>query len=89
MRLSEMLGLVVRTESGEELGRVHDVRAQLKSRSLKVTGLVVGGLGLLERLGLGAPETSGRIRTHDVVSWSAVVRADRRGIVVRDGTHRG
>jgi sporulation protein YlmC with PRC-barrel domain len=89
MRLSEMLGLVVRTESGEELGRVHDVRAQLKSRSLKVTGLVVGGLGLLERLGLGAPETSGRIRTHDVVSWNAVVRADRRGIVVRDGTHRG
>jgi sporulation protein YlmC with PRC-barrel domain len=89
MRLSEMLGLVVRTESGEELGRVHDVRAQLTSRSLKVTGLVVGGLGLLERLGLGAPETSGRIRTHDVVSWSAVVRADRRGIVVRDGTHRG
>jgi sporulation protein YlmC with PRC-barrel domain len=89
MRLSEMLGLVVRTESGEELGRVHDVRAQLTSRSLKVTGLVVGGLGLLERLGLGAPETSGRIRTHDVVSWNAVVRADRRGIVVRDGTHRG
>jgi sporulation protein YlmC with PRC-barrel domain len=89
MRLSEMLGLVVRTESGEELGRVHDVRAQLTSRSLKVTGLVVGGLGLLERLGLGAPETSGRIRTHDVVSWGAVVRADRRGIVVRDGTHRG
>jgi sporulation protein YlmC with PRC-barrel domain len=89
MRLSEILGLVVRTESGEELGRVHDVRAQLTSRSLKVTGLVVGGLGLLERLGLGAPETSGRIRTHDVVSWSAVVRADRRGIVVRDGTHPG
>jgi sporulation protein YlmC with PRC-barrel domain len=89
MRLSEILGLVVRTESGKELGRVHDVRAQLTSRSLKVTGLVVGGLGLLERLGLGAPETSGRIRTHDVVSWSAVVRADRRGIVVRDGTHRG
>jgi sporulation protein YlmC with PRC-barrel domain len=89
MRLSEILGLVVRTESGEELGRVHDVRAQLTSRSLKVTGLVVGPLGLLERLGLGAPESSARIRTHDVVSWGAVVRADRRGIVVRDGTHRG
>jgi sporulation protein YlmC with PRC-barrel domain len=86
MRLSTLLGLEVRSESGEKLGRVHDVRAELTSRSLKVTGVVVGPLGLLERLGLGAPETSARIRIHDVVSWEAVVRADGRGIVVRDGT---
>ena len=41
---------------------------------------------LVERLGIGAPESGARIRTHDVVPWSAVVRADARGIVVRDGT---
>jgi sporulation protein YlmC with PRC-barrel domain len=86
MRVSELLRLDVRTESGEKLGRVHDVRAELTTRSLKVTGLVVGRLGLLERLGIGAPESRGRIRTHDLIVWSAVVRADRRGIVVRDGT---
>lgn len=86
MRLSELLGLEVRTESGENLGPVHDVRGELTSRSLKVTGLVVGKLGLLERLGLGAPESRARIRVHDLVPWSAVVRADRRGIVVKDGT---
>jgi hypothetical protein len=51
-----------------------------------VKGLVVGGLGLLERLGVGAPKSGARIRTRDVVPWSAVIRADRRGIVVRDGT---
>jgi len=86
MRASELLRLDVRTESGEKLGRVYDVRAELTMRSLKVTGLVVGRLGLLERLGVGAPESQDHIRTHDLIPWNAVVRADRRGIVVRDGT---
>jgi sporulation protein YlmC with PRC-barrel domain len=84
MRLSELLGVPVTTESGEEVGHVHDLRGELTSRSLTVTGVVVGGLGLLERLGIGAPRTAARIRTKDVIPWSAVVRADRRGIVVRD-----
>lgn len=86
MRLSDLLGLPVRTESGERLGRVHDVRAELTPRTLKVTGLVVGRLGLLERLGLGAPTSTARLRGRDVVPWASVVRADRRGVVVRDGT---
>ena len=85
-RFSDLLGVHVHTASGDHLGRVHDLRAELTSRSLKVNGLVVGKFGLLERLGIGAPESGGGIRTRDVVPWSAVVRADRRGIVVRDGT---
>lgn len=86
MRLTELTGLSVHTESGERLGRVYDLRAELRPRSAPVVGLVVGGLGLLERLGIGAPESAVRIRTRDFIPWSAVVRADRRGIVVRDGT---
>jgi sporulation protein YlmC with PRC-barrel domain len=86
MRLSDLLGVEVRTESGKRLGRVHDLRGELTSRSLKVNGLCVGGWGLLERLGVGSPESGGRIHTHDVIPWSAVVSASRRGIVVRDGT---
>jgi sporulation protein YlmC with PRC-barrel domain len=89
MKLSDLLGVSVHTESGERLGHVHDVRAELTASSLRITGLVVGGMGLLERLGLGAPESQDRIRSHDVVPWSAVVRADRRGVVVRDGTEPG
>jgi sporulation protein YlmC with PRC-barrel domain len=86
MTLGELLGLRVRTESGDDLGRVHDVRGELTQRTLWVTGLVVGGVGLLERLGLGAPSEARRLRGRDVIPWTAVVRADRRGIVVRDGT---
>lgn len=85
MRFSDLHGVAVRTESGDRLGRVHDLRAELTPRALKVTGIVVGKAGLLERLGIGAPTSSARIRTHDVIPWSDVRRADKRGIVVRDG----
>jgi sporulation protein YlmC with PRC-barrel domain len=86
MRLSNLLGLEVRTESGEGLGRVHDVRGELTRQSFKVTGLVVGQAGLLERLGAGAPRSQMRVRAHDFVPWSTLVRLDGRGVVVRDGT---
>ena len=85
MRFSDLHGVSVRTESGRDLGRVHDLRAELRPRSVVVTGIVVGKLGLLERLGIGAPTAAARIRTHDVIAWRNVVRADRRGVVVRDG----
>ena len=86
MRLTDLLGLGVQTESGERLGRVHDVRAELTSKEVRVTGLVVGPLGILERLGFGDPRSRALVRSKDIVRWSAVVRADRRGVVVRDGT---
>lgn len=84
MTLGELLGLAVRTESGARLGRVRDVRAELSSRSLRITGLVVGSLGALERLGLGAPNERLRVRSKDTVAWADVVHVDRRGVVVRD-----
>ena len=85
MRFSDLHGVPVRTESGRDLGRVHDLRAELTPRTVKVTGLVVGKTGLLERLGIGAPTSAARIRTHDVIAWRDVVRADRREVIVRDG----
>ena len=63
-----------------------DLRAELTPRSMRVTGLVVGWLGAFERIGLDAPRSLRRVSTHTVVPWSAVVRASRRGIVVREGT---
>jgi sporulation protein YlmC with PRC-barrel domain len=83
-RLSQLLGTGVRTESGRQLGCVRDVRAELRPRSVAITALVVGRYGFLERLGIGAPESRGRNLRRDVVPWSAVVRADAGGIVVRD-----
>ena len=84
MRLSELLGARVTTVSGKRLGRVHDVRAELGSETLAITGLVVGGFGLLERLGLGARARSERLRTTDVVPWHDVLSASRHAVVVRD-----
>jgi sporulation protein YlmC with PRC-barrel domain len=86
MRFSDLLGTKVATESGRPLGRVHDLRAEPTTRTLKITGLVVGRAGVFERLGIGAPESGVRIRTRDVVPWSAVLRADSTRIVVRDDT---
>ena len=89
MKVTDLLGLEVRTESGDGCGRVHDVRGELNPRSLKVTGLVVGKLGLLERFGFGAPRSHNGVRSDDVVAWSDVVRVDRRGVIVKDGAeHR-
>jgi sporulation protein YlmC with PRC-barrel domain len=88
VRLSELLGLGVRTESGDHVGHVFDVRAELTPRTLKVTGLVVGRVGLLERLGLGAYRRHERLRKDDVIPWRDVVRADSRGVVVRDEYRR-
>jgi sporulation protein YlmC with PRC-barrel domain len=86
MTLRDLLGLPVRTQSGETLGRVHDVRGRLTSRTLRVEGLVIGRFGLLERLGIGNPVSANRVHLRGAVPWSAVTRADRRGVVVRDGT---
>ena len=88
MRLSHLIGLHVRTESGHSLGHVHDVRGVLEPGRLRISGLVVGELGLLERLGLGAPSDARRLRTQDVIPWSRIVRADARGVIVRDGERR-
>ena len=85
MKVTDLLGLEVRTESGDGCGRVHDVRGELKPRSLRVTGLVVGKLGLLERFGFGAPRSHNRLRSDDLIAWSDVVRVDRRGVIVKDG----
>ncbi len=85
MRLSDLLGLRVRTESGERLGSVHDVRAELTPRTLRITGLLVGKIGMLERLGIGDSSADAQLRGHNVVPWSDVVRADRHVVIVRDG----
>jgi sporulation protein YlmC with PRC-barrel domain len=82
MRLAELVGLDVHSESGKHLGRVHDVRAELRSDSLAITGLLIGGPGLMERLGLGVTRRRSHLRGHTVIPWDRVVRADGRGIVV-------
>ena len=87
MRLSELLGRRVITSSGESLGRIHDVRGELVGGRLRVTGLVAGELGILERYGVGTHGSGGATRAkvhgHPVIPWSRVVRVGSE-IIVRD-----
>ena len=87
MRLGELLGREVVTESGERLGRVHDVQGELEEGRLRVTALVAGAPGILERLGVGARGKGGarRAKRHDhaAIPWERVVRVGR-DVVVRD-----
>jgi sporulation protein YlmC with PRC-barrel domain len=92
MRLSELLRRRIYTESGRELGHVHDVRAELHSDRLLITGVIVGRHALLEHFGIGLAKgtTSTKMRTDaSVVPWSAVVRFGPGTVIVRDGTELG
>jgi hypothetical protein len=47
------------SESGQRLGHVHDVRGELAGGRLRVTGLVAGKLGILERYGVATHGSGG------------------------------
>jgi sporulation protein YlmC with PRC-barrel domain len=79
---SSFLGRIVETESGQRLGRCHDLRAGLGRGNPTVEALVVGRRGRLEHFGIGRPS----VHRPDAVPWKAVVRIKGDRIVVRDGT---
>ena len=87
MRLSELLGRWVVSESGARLGRIHDVRGELVDGRLRITGLAAGDLGILERYGVGTHGSGGpgraKVHGHAVIAWERVVRVGAQ-VVVRD-----
>jgi len=74
---SSLVGRRVRTQSGLDLGRCHDLRATLTETRLEVTALSVGRAGYLDRLGIPG-------RSHNEVSWTSIVRIEGDTIIVRD-----
>ncbi len=87
MRLSELLNRKVVSESGQRLGHVHDIRGELIGGQLRVTGLIAGKLGILERYGVGTRGSGGpaqaKVHGHPVIPWERVVRVGS-DVVVRD-----
>jgi sporulation protein YlmC with PRC-barrel domain len=87
MRMSELLSRKVVSESGLSQGKVHDIRGELESGRLRITGLACGSLGLLERYGVGTGGTGGpgqaKVHGHPAIPWKRVVRVGSE-IVVRD-----
>ena len=81
MRLSELLGTKVTTVSGRSLGHVHDVRARwTDDGGLVLTGLLIGSIGALERLGVTRPAGRGG----GFVPWADVLESGPAAVIVRD-----
>lgn len=76
--LSSLQRRKVETESGQSLGRCHDLRGELTETKLRVTGLCVGRSGWLSHLGIRSHSR------HTVIPWDAVLRIEGKRIVVRD-----
>jgi len=76
--LSSLQRREVVTESGESLGRLYDLRGELRARTLSVTSLVAGTRGFFEHLGITRRSRS------TAIPWDDIVRIEGKRIVVRD-----
>jgi sporulation protein YlmC with PRC-barrel domain len=81
IRASDLIGCVVRTESGQRVGRVHDLRASAIGGGWQVDGLLVGRYGMTARMtGSGTdPMVRGNL-----IPWDAITALDEGLIRVRD-----
>ena len=68
VRLEDLLGSRVRTEHGEVVGRIEEVRAERRGDGYDVTEYHLGSAALLERLALGFHVFGRRQRTL-IVQW--------------------
>ena len=96
MLLSDLLEARVVNQDGERVGRVHDVRVRALERrtadgyAFRVLGLVIGGRGIRERLGIDTARTPHQIVDRAFVDWGDVVSVDGRvGEVVISGRDHG
>jgi sporulation protein YlmC with PRC-barrel domain len=76
--LSSLLRREVVTESGRSLGRLYDLRGELTTTNLRITGLCIGRRALLEHLGIRDQ------KPHTIIPWQAVVRIEGKRIVIAD-----
>ena len=81
IRASDLIGCVVLTESGERIGRVHDLRARATDDGWQLEGLVVGRVGMLARLIGSGPSPLVR---GDVIPWSTITSISDGLVSVRD-----
>jgi sporulation protein YlmC with PRC-barrel domain len=80
IRASDLIGCVVRTESGSKLGKVHDLRAHAAEGEWRLAGLIVGAGGMIARL-TGSNAVSDR---NDMIPWEAITRLEDDLVTVRD-----
>jgi sporulation protein YlmC with PRC-barrel domain len=87
IRASDLTGCVVRTESGEKVGRVHDLRLQEgRGETWHLHGIVVGRSGMFKRLGIRGARDSAPLIGGGLVAWEAITRIEEGVITIRDGS---
>jgi sporulation protein YlmC with PRC-barrel domain len=84
IRLSELLGKEVVTESGWSLGHVFDVRVVLGGDAPRVVGLVIGAPGVVRRLYGEARRRDVRTLTQGAIPWEAVQAIEDKRIRVSE-----
>jgi sporulation protein YlmC with PRC-barrel domain len=78
IRLSELVGKEVVTESGWSLGYVFDLRVEVGRGEPKVVGLVVGKSGLKQHLLYESRRQSPTTRKQGTVPWEAVLAIEKK-----------
>jgi sporulation protein YlmC with PRC-barrel domain len=86
MKVSDLLTLQVRGDSGWTFGRVHDVRVDHQpDGSTTVSALLVGSAGLRKRLTGRTASDSVRIREHGfAIPWEQVTSLDETTITIKE-----
>jgi sporulation protein YlmC with PRC-barrel domain len=81
IRASELIGCVVQSESGERIGRVHDLRVSAVDGGWQLDGLLVGRYGMFARMTGSGPDPMVR---GNMIPWEAIIALDDGLIRVRD-----
>jgi sporulation protein YlmC with PRC-barrel domain len=77
IRLDDLLGRVVRDESGQRIGRVYDMRAEERDGELVIVEYHVGAHAFLQRLGVSLVKLIGmRTPEPQKVPWDRLDISD-------------
>ena len=76
LRIEQLLGRKVIGPGGKPIGRIEEIRARRYGTGCVATEIVIGVLGLLERLDLGARMLLGRGTGGYVVRWEQIDVSD-------------
>ena len=76
IRLESLLGREVLAANNRRVGRLEELRAQVRDGVCEITEVVIGVAGLAERLGLGVKVLLGRQRSGHVARWDQIDLSD-------------
>jgi hypothetical protein len=76
VRLDRLLGRQLVGRNNRPAGRLEEFRAEMRGGVCVITEFVIGGAGLVERLGVGVKLLFGRERGGHVARWDQVDLSD-------------